>query len=218
VAFYPGGSALAPDGLQLAAVGRALGELHRQGADLSLPGVAHTPEVLLPAGRRVAERLAAHRPQLSALLLQECRWQGRHLPDPALPGGLIHADLFRDNVLFAPGGNRVAGLLDFHLGGRGPWLFDLAVVMLDWCWGPRGVDSDRARALLRGYRGVRPVAGAEYRHLPVLLRRAALRYLCLRCERFLLPDRERVLGVCKDPREFAAKIEALREAGEPSPP
>jgi len=172
---------------------------------------------LLPASRELARRLGADRPkrsELAALLLEECLWQESRLPDPLLPGGLIHADLFRDNVLFEAGGVRVTALLDFHLAGRGPWLFDLAVVLLDWCWGQQGVDGDLARALLRGYRGVRPMEGAEYRQLPVLLRRAALRYLCLRCERFLLPDRERVWGVRKDPQEFATRLEALRGAGQ----
>ena len=155
VAFTPGESALAPDGSRLESLGCALAGLHRRGADLSLPGRAHDPEVLLPAGRRLAACLAAERPELSelsTLLLEECGWQESRLPDPSLPGGLIHADLFRDNVLFAPGEARVTGLRDFHLAGRGPWLFDLAVVLLDWCWGRQGVDGNRARGLLRGYR------------------------------------------------------------------
>ena len=216
VAFVSGESADAPEEGRLEALGRCLAGLHRCGEDLALPGDAHRPEVLLPGAEALASRLSGEHPELAALIADECHWQGSREPGADLPGGLIHADLFRDNVLFAPGTDRVIALLDFHLAGAGPWLFDLAVVLLDWCWGEQGVDGRRARAVLRGYRSVRSPTGAEHALLPVLLRRAALRYLCLRCERFLVPGEKRVVGVRKDPGEFAARLEFLR-GGEADP-
>ena len=77
-----------------------------------------------------------------------------------LPHGVIHGDLFRDNVLFNERG--LSGVLDFHHASAGPWLYDIAVAANDWCTDTGGVlDPDRTMALLRAYHQVRPLTPEE---------------------------------------------------------
>jgi len=139
------------------------------------------------------------------------------VPEVDLPAGIVHADLFRDNILFDPGGVRVAAFIDFQMAGHGPWLYDLAVILLDAGWATGGVVGDRARALLRGYRTARPVTGEEFQLLSDFLRRAALRFLCLRLERFVVQVRPMAAGGAKDPGEYEEKLRLLRREGGAGP-
>ncbi|WP_426194398.1 homoserine kinase [Massilia sp. DWR3-1-1] len=94
----------------------------------------------------------------------------------ALPNGPIHADLFRNNVMFD--GTRLTGFFDFYFAGCDSWLFDLAVTVNDWCVDlPSGVlDTDRVRAMLDAYHAVRPFTAPERRLWQPMLRAAALRF------------------------------------------
>lgn len=204
---------------QLEAVGRALARLHRAGAGIAFRRDGpHLSRVLAPLARSQAAALVDRRPdaaewaELAELLRREAAHQ-EGVPEAGLPSGVIHSDLFRDNILFEAGGEEVRALLDFYLWGWGPWVYDVAVVLLDACWGEGGVDGDRARALLRGYRSVRPLEGDEYACLPDYLRRAALRFLCLRIERAYLAPSPLTAGRAKDPRELAERLRALRSPG-----
>lgn len=202
-----------PSEAHLEALGAALARLHLAGRELAFTGGEgpHRAHVLAPLARRLAGRVRKADPELAALLEEEAFHQER-VPEAALPSGLLHADLFLDNVLFDPGRPAVAALLDFQMAGTGPWLYDLAVVLLDAGWAEKGVEGDRARALLRGYRALRPLEGEEYRWFSDYLRRAALRFLCLRLERFVVDVRPMVEGRGKDPAECAEKLRALRRA------
>lgn len=210
VPFVDGEVVWAPGEGHLGALGRALAHLHRAGAELlfSRPG-PHLTEELVPLARELAGEMRDRAPELSELLSEEAEYQSG-VAEARLPSGVIHADLFLDNVLFARGRTDVCALLDFHLAGRGPWLYDLAVVLLDAGWGGRGVVGDRARALLCGYRSVRPMEANEYGCLPDYLRRAALRFMCLRIQRAFLSPATLSAGAIKDPYEFAHKLRALR--------
>lgn len=79
----------------------------------------------------------------------------------ALPRGPVHADLFRDNVMFD--GERLTGFFDFYFAGVDTWLFDLAVCLNDWCidHATGAHDAERAKAMLAAYQAVRPLAAAE---------------------------------------------------------
>ncbi|MBI5014545.1 MAG: homoserine kinase [Deltaproteobacteria bacterium] len=211
VPFVDGEAVMAPGNEHLEALGRALAELHLAGADLPFDrGGAHRADTLCPLAERLAERVRSAEPALAELMAAEAAVQAE-VPETGLPGGVIHADLFLDNVLFDGGSPpRVKALLDFHLAGRGPWLFDLAVVLDDAGWGGGGVRGERARAFLGSYRAVRPLEPAEFSLLPAYLRRVALRFLCLRVERFLLGGPQLVAGHGKDPREYARRLEILR--------
>lgn len=92
-----------------------------------------------------------------------------------LPRGTIHADLFRDNVLFEQG--ILSGLLDFYTACQGPLLFDLAIIVNDWCITPEySIDLSKANALFDTYEKFRPLTSHEKQLWPVILRTAALRF------------------------------------------
>ncbi len=210
VPFVEGRVVWDPGEAELEALGSALAELHLAGRGLALAGGGpHRAADLVPLARRLAGRVRDGDPGLADLLEAEAALQVQ-VPEASLPSGLLHGDLFLDNVLFDPNRPAVRALIDFQMAGTGPWVYDLAVVLLDAGWGGGGVDGDRARALLRGYRAVRPVEGAEYAALPEYLRRAALRFLCLRLERFVVDARPMAAGGRKDPAEYAEKLRRLR--------
>lgn len=101
--------------------------------------------------------------------------------------GLVHGDLFRDNVLFE--GQAISGLIDFYHSGWEVLLFDLAVVANDWCQGPNyRLDPLRLEALLKGYREIRTFSPSEAKAWPQLLRLAALRFWLARLTSRYLPS------------------------------
>jgi homoserine kinase type II len=197
-----GKSELAPSPAHCAGVGEMLARMHLAGRDypLSQPNLRGLPwwndtvPVVLP---HVDESQAA-------LLRSELAFQN-HISGTsaytALPRGPVHADLFRDNVMFEDG--RLTGFFDFYFAGVDSWLFDLAVCLNDWCVDlPTGAhDEQRARAFLDAYTGVRPLARAERQLLPAMLRAGALRFWISRLWDFHLP-REAAMLQAHDPAHF----------------
>ncbi|MCM2129574.1 homoserine kinase [Larsenimonas rhizosphaerae] len=95
--------------------------------------------------------------------------------DAGLPQGALHGDLFRDNTLFE--GDRLGGLIDFYNGCTGDLIFDLAIVINDWCSNDDGsLDEQRYDAIMKAYQEARPFEAAEHTHWPMMLRMTALRY------------------------------------------
>ncbi|MCK9515328.1 MAG: homoserine kinase [Ottowia sp.] len=126
-----------------------------------------------------------------------------------LPRGPVHADLFRDNVMFdgpahAP---RLTGFFDWYFAGVDSWLFDLCVVLNDWALDTRAgqVLDDNHQALLAAYQSVRPLEAAEQRLLPFLLRAAALRFWLSRLWDYHLP-RDASLLTPRDPTQFETVV------------
>jgi homoserine kinase type II len=125
------------------------------------------------------ELVKSHLPYLSRRLLEDSVREVSSLlsrSDTAnLPAGVIHGDLFRDNVLFNERG--LTGVLDFHHAARGPLIYDLAVAANDWCTDSAGVlDPERTLALLRAYHQVRPLNGTELRLFPAFALYGALAF------------------------------------------
>jgi homoserine kinase type II len=123
----------------------------------------------------------------------------------ALPRGAIHADLFRDNVMFDSQGGKDAltGFFDFYFAGIDTWLFDICVCLNDWCINhATGAAEDVLQAsFLKGYESVRPLTQAERDLQPAMLRAAALRFWVSRLWDFYLP-REAALLTPHDPAHF----------------
>jgi len=143
-------------------------------------------------------------PAQASLLRSELAFQNHTANSAAyaaLPRGPVHADLFRDNVMFD--GEHLTGFFDFYFAGVDTWLFDLAVCLNDWCIDlPTGVHhNERAQAMLKAYNQVRPLSGAERELLPALLRAGALRFWISRLWDYHLP-REASMLKPHDPTHF----------------
>ncbi len=201
-----GRPALEPGLPHIRQLGAMLARLHQAGADFPLRqphlrGLAWwtqtEPEVLpfLDAGR-------------AALLQSELDFHSSVAASSAgmaLPRGVIHADLFRDNVVFdeVDGEDRLSGLFDFFFAGVDAYLFDLAVCLNDWCIDQASgrLLEDQATALCDAYRQVRPLGTGELRLMPAMLRAAAFRFWLSRLWDLHLP-RDAALLQPKDPVHF----------------
>jgi homoserine kinase type II len=129
----------------------------------------------------------------------------------ALPRGAIHADLFRDNVMFDSAGGKdvLTGFFDFYFAGIDTWLFDLCVCLNDWCIDhSTGKPVDVLQAsLIKGYASIRPLSSTERALQPAMLRAAALRFWVSRLWDFYLP-REAALLTPHDPAHFERVLRA----------
>ncbi len=130
-----------------------------------------------------------------------------------LPGGVIHADLFPDNVFFM--GGRLSGVIDFYFACDDAFAYDLAVCINAWCFEADGsFNITKARQLLSAYRKVRPFGDAELLALPMLARGSALRFLLTRLYD-LLHHPEGALVKPKDPLEYLSKLRFHRQVAGP---
>jgi len=197
-----------------AALGRALAELHRAGAsfrmtranDLAVAGWRHLFE---SCRTRAAEAQPGLAEELAAeLVLLETMWPRD------LPIGIIHADLFPDNVFFRD--RALSGLIDFYFACTDFLAYDLAICLNAWCFEADGsFNVTKARLLLDGYRRERPLAPHELAALPVLARGSALRFLLTRLFDWLHPPAGALVRP-KDPLEYLRKLRFHRAITDPA--
>ncbi len=203
-----GKSQLTPDAVHCAAVGAMMARMHLAGEDYNrsqpnLRGLAwwnDTVPVVLPYLEEDQARLLQSELAFQNHIAQGAAYQ-------ALPKGPVHADLFRDNVMFE--GEKLTGFFDFYFAGNDTWLFDLSVCMNDWCIDLNSGEHapERALAMLDAYQEVRPLRAAERQLLPAMLRAGALRFWISRLWDFHLP-REASMLKPHDPTHFERVLRA----------
>jgi len=191
-------------------LGPTMAQMHLAGADfpltrsnnLSVSGWRPLFEAIRP---RAAEINADLEPMIEA----ELRHLEAHWPT-TLPVGLIHADLFPDNVFFladkAAGVDRMSGFIDFYFACTDALAYDIAICLNAWCFEDDGAfNATKARLMLNGYRRVRPLSADELQALPLLARGAAMRFLLTRSYDWLnTPPGAMVKR--KDPMEYYRKL------------
>jgi homoserine kinase type II len=152
---------------------------------------------------RCADRAHEVKPDLKAFIADELAHLERIWPTH-LPQGVIHADLFPDNVFFL--GDRLSGLIDFYFACTDTLAYDIAICLNAWCFeSDHSFNVTKARALLQAYSKLRPLSGAERDALPVLSRGATLRFLLTRLVDWLnVPPGALVRP--KDPLEYVRKL------------
>lgn len=142
------------------------------------------------------------------LLCDEIAFLAAH-PDTGLPRGIIHADLFKDNVLL--NGNEVAGFIDFYYACDGNFMYDLAIAVNDWARTASNVlDKTLADGFLRGYESVRPLSAAERDYYSVAQRAGCVRFWVSRLLDFHFPQ-EGEMTFIKDPNVFRDLLLSVRD-------
>jgi homoserine kinase type II len=197
VSRLSGKSTTTPSDTQCASIGAMLAQMHIAGQSFSQ---------IMPNPRGATWRAATAPLLLSfldttqtALLENEVALQAQQ-NWASLPQGVIHADLFRDNVLLEE--DRIVGLIDFYFACSDALLYDAAITVNDWCLNADGtLDSAKTRSFLLAYDAVRPLLDSEHRAWPQMLRSAALRFWLSRLFDKYLP-RDGELINAHDPRHF----------------
>lgn len=206
--FLPGVSVVHTTSMQCAAAGAMLAKLH-------LAGQSYNQRLDNPRGIRWWRETA---PQVmpflgaadQALLKEELRFHQSGLPED-LPWGVIHADLFRDNVLFE--GDRITGIVDFYFAGQDALLYDVAVTVNAWCSTEDGnLDDEAVRDLLAAYHALRPLTRKERMAWPAMLRGAALRFWLSRLFDMCLPRPGEMVRV-RNPDQYRNILRRRIQAG-----
>ena len=197
-----------------AELGEAVAHMHVAGVDFSM---RRENDLRVDAWRPLFESCRAGAddvaPGLEADIAAELDHLERSWPQ-ALPEGVIHADLFPDNVFFL--GGRLTGIIDFYFACNDWFAYEIAICLNAWCFEPdHQFNITKARNLLSAYRRVRPFSETEFSALPLLARGAAMRFLLTRLYDWL----NRVDGALvrpKDPVEYLTKLKFHQGVSGPS--
>ncbi len=204
ITFLDGVSVRRPKKDHCRMAGSALAAMHLagQGFELTRPN-----NLSMPHWRALFDKSAGRADEVSAglggLIADELAFLEASWPAD-LPAGVLHADLFPDNVFFLK--NELSGIIDFYFACNDMFAYDVAICLNAWCFEPDwSFNVTKARALLAGYNEVRAMSEAEFAHLPVLCRGASMRFLLTRLYDWLnVPPG--ALVVPKDPAEYAARL------------
>ena len=208
VTFLEGVWIRRPQARHCSAVGEAMARLHLAGQTYALK----RSNALGPPGwRPLFERFRAHAddvsPGLAATIEQELVHLEAAWPSD-LPQGVIHADLFPDNVFFL--GETLSGLIDFYFACTDAWAYDVAIALNAWCFeSDHSFNVTKGQALLKGYQSVRVMSPAEVEALPLLARGAALRFLLTRAYDWLHTSKDAMVSR-KDPNEYLRRLKFHR--------
>jgi homoserine kinase type II len=205
VSFLEGASPRRVQAAHCAALGTALAGLHLAGAGF---GMSRPNSLSVGGWRPLFEACRADADRVLPGLEDEIDRELRQIEDQwphDLPRGVIHADLFPDNVFFQ--GERLTGIIDFYFACVDIIAYDLAICLNAWCFEPDGAfNITKARQMLAAYRARRAFTPRELAALPLLARGAALRFLLTR----LFDWQNRVEGALVNPKNPLEYLEKLR--------
>jgi homoserine kinase type II len=204
VTWLDGISVRRPTAGQCRQVGEVLARMHLAAADFPIRRAnALTLENWRPLANRSAERAHEVEPSLAEFIAGELDFLEANWP-ATLPRGVIHADLFRDNVFFLD--DALSGVIDFYFACNDILAYDLSICINAWCFQQNWeFNVTKARAMLEGYSSVRPLSAQEFEAMPILSRGSAMRFLLTRLYDWLnVPPG--ALVVPHDPREYLAKL------------
>jgi len=214
VSFLNGYSVRRPRVEHCAPVGKALADLHLAGAGFAL---RRENALSLTGWRQLVRATASNADQAADGLAEEIAREFRFLENAwpgDLPAGVIHADLFPDNVFFRA--EAMSGLIDFYFACNDLFAYDVAICLNAWCFEePNAINVTKARALLRGYNASRALSEKETLALPILARGAALRFLLTRLYDWFNTS-ENALVKPKDPLEYRRKLRFHQSVRSPS--
>lgn len=195
-------------------VGRALAGMHLAGADFELTRKNSLDvDGWRPLFESCREGIDAWQPGLAQELDDELTVLARNWPRE-LPSGVIHADLFPDNVFFI--GDRLSGLIDFYFACNDAFAYDLAVCLNAWCFEEDGsFNITKARGLLQAYMQVRPLDAQELASLPLLARGAAMRFLLTRLYDWINHPPGAFVKP-KNPKEYLTRLRFHRGVSSPA--
>jgi len=210
VAFLSGLSVRRPAVAHCREAGRGLAWLHQ--ASDGFPGVRAndlSQPAWAPMFQRLRDDAEALKPGLAAVIDADLAMLARDWP-AGLPGGVIHADYFPDNVFFH--GQEFAGAIDFYFACTDAYAYDVAIALNAWCFEADGsFNITAARALLSGYEARRPLSGAERAALPILAHGAAMRFFLTRLADWGATPAGALVRP-KDPLEYERKLAVHRAA------
>ncbi len=206
VSFLNGKSRTIIKNPHAAAVGEALGTLHCATQGFAASRV----NALSLAGwqalyAKMEGRLNSIQPDLDMLVRDELQFLATAMPKAdTLPSGIIHADLFPDNVFFED--DTVSGIIDFYFACHDMLAYDVAITLNAWCFEPRGeFNPTKSKLLLSHYQKKRAFTPAEIKAFPILLRGASLRFLLTRAHDWIHRDPQALVRP-HDPLEYASKL------------
>ncbi|QTK79385.1 Homoserine kinase [Agrobacterium tumefaciens] len=204
ISFLEGMWLRKPEAKHCREVGKALAAMHLAGEGFEIK----RPNALSVEGWKMLwDKAEARADEVEKGLKDEIRpeidYLAAHWPKD-LPAGVIHADLFQDNVFFL--GDELSGLIDFYFACNDLLAYDVSICLNAWCFEKDGAyNVTKGKALLEGYQSVRPLGEAELEALPLLARGSALRFFLTRLYDWLTTP-EGALVVKKDPLEYLRKL------------
>jgi homoserine kinase type II len=194
-----------PNANHCSGVGRVLAQMHVAGADFKISRAnALSVSGWRPLFDQASARADEVQPGLRDFLTAELAYLESGVWPKQLPEGVIHADLFPDNVFFLE--DRVSGIIDFTFACKDMLAYDVAICLNAWCFEPDcSFNVTKARALLSAYGRERTLSRAEEDALPLLARGSALRFLLTRLVDFLNVPKGALVRP-KDPLEYVRKL------------
>ena len=209
ISFLEGMWLRKPDARHCREVGKVLAQMHLAGEGFSIRREnALSLEGWRNLWAKASDRADEVEQGLQEEVSSELEFLGAHWPSE-LPSGVIHADLFQDNVFFL--GDTLSGVIDFYFACNDLLAYDVSICLNAWCFEKDGAfNVTKGKALLEGYQSVRPLSQAEIEALPVLARGSALRFFLTRLYDWLTTPAG-ALVVKKDPLEYLRKLRFHRQ-------